>query len=561
MRAFFYTIVLAAILVVAVVFLYSLPRQGDVRRPERRSTEPSRTPMTVKSRPVTLSEMHRTGIDESNRDALYQTGVELLDLWHIPEAIGIFETVVGLDSSQVAAYCKLVECYAHPMIGQEREARDNYLRALEAARRTDGDTLWVSAVGSLFVDHTNGDAIEKLNRFEEQFGANDGLLFFLGQAYLEEGALTQAERYLGDLLERDPSLGRAKELFVRCLVAKGELGAAESLARDLASAFPEEPYPYVLLSQVLLLAGNITEAVEFGNNALRLDEKYIPGIVWRAHLYVAQGEPWAARVSFEKLLLFDEPAIRAVGADGIAYVGFLTGRFDQAARDMDEAIRLAMSVESARRGLVFAFRLIDYLCELGRTDSAEAVLDRWITHYGDIPHQLGQLRIMISEGDVSSVDIALRRIRMDEGWLRWMRALEIDYVDIQALTMIKEENYAGAVDLLEKAPGTNLSRGRRDYLRGYAAFENGAAEEAAASFQRARSRLHSLEFPYHSDPVLYVQSVFFLAETAVARGAGEEAVRYYTEFLDWWGDPDWDLNAVDRARNKLKTLSESTAKG
>ena len=58
-----------------------------------------------------------------------------------------------------------------------------------------------------------------------------------------------------------------------------------------------------------------------------------------------------------------------------------------------------------------------------------------------------------------------------------------------------------------------------------------------------------------------MQSVFFLAETAIARGESEEAVRYYTEFLGLWGDPDWDVKAVERAKDKLETLTGSAVKG
>ncbi|UCH83375.1 MAG: hypothetical protein JSW50_13090 [Candidatus Latescibacterota bacterium] len=561
MKAFLYTLVLAAVLVVAVVFLYSLSRRASTGASRDTRMARPRAPMTVKSEPVTLGEMDRTGIDDSNRDALYQTGAELLDLWHLPEAIGIFEAVVELDTTHVAGYCKLIECYSHPIIGQERNARSAYLKAMEAARQSGGDTLWVSAVGSLFIEHNYAGAIDKFKDFEKHYGANDDLLFFLGQGYFQAGAVAQAERYLGDLLDRDPSLGRAKELFVRCMVARGELGVAESTARDIASMYPEEPYPYVFLSQVLMLSGRVEEAVEFGNNALRLDEKYIPAIVSRAHLYVAEQKPWAARVSFEKLLLFDEQAVRAVGSEGIAYVGFLTGRFDQASLDMDEAIRQAMNIGSTRRGLVYAFRLIDYLCELGRTESARAVLDRWVTRFGDIPTRLGQLRIVISEGDISSVGYMLQKIKMDESWLSWMKALRLDYVDIQALTMIKEKDFAGAVDLLDKAPQPSISGGRRDYLMGYATFENGGAEQAAVHFERARSRLHGLEFPFHSDPVLYVQSVFFLAEAAVARGESADAIQFYTEFLGLWGNPDWEVKAVERAKNKLETLSKTAVGG
>ena len=62
-------------------------------------------------------------------------------------------------------------------------------------------------------------------------------------------------------------------------------------------------------------------------------------------------------------------------------------------------------------------------------------------------------------------------------------------------------------------------------------------------------------FPYHSDPVLFVQSIFFLGEAALARGEGEQAQIHYRDFLSYWGESDWDLQAVQRARAKLETLS------
>ena len=102
---------------------------------------------------------------------------------------------------------------------------------------------------------------------------------------------------------------------------------------------------------------------------------------------------------------------------------------------------------------------------------------------------------------------------------------------------------------------------RRAYLMGFAAFEKGDAEQAAASFGEARQRFHALEFPYHGDPVLYVQSSFYLAEATLARGEREEAKRHYEEFLGMWGGTRWKLQAVDRAREKLATLSESPIGG
>ena len=69
--------------------------------------------------------------------------------------------------------------------------------------------------------------------------------------------------------------------------------------------------------------------------------------------------------------------------------------------------------------------------------------------------------------------------------------------------------------------------------------------------------MNNLEFPYHSDPILFVQSKFFLAEAAIARGDVSEAEQNYREFLDMWQSAAWELQAIDRAEKKLATLTES----
>ena len=554
MKAFFSTLILTAVLIAAIIFLQSLPQPAKTRRVE------TRTPMTVKSEPAKLGTVERD-VETMNRDALFDTGVELLDLWHLPEAIGLFETVVDRDSTHVGAYLKLVECYSHPMVALESKARRCLDQALGVCRRTGADTLWASALGSYYLADDPDPTLAALKRLNQKISKSDDAVFLLGAAYLENGELDQVERLVGALLGRDPSLSRAKELFIRSKAARGEYGDAERLAKDLAAIYPEEPYPYVLLSQVLLLRGKVDESLEFANNALRLDPRYIPAIVSRAHIHVAQGEFEAARVNFEKLLLFDKPMLSAIAMDGIAYVEFLTGSFEQATRDMDEAIRLAMSAGSTRQGLLYAFRFMDCLCQLGRPDIAEAVLERWVTHSGDIPSSLGQLRILIVKGDMQNVRHGLERIKNEPEWRRWMRWLEIDYTDVYALSLMREADFAGALALMDSARPVDGSDGRRAYLRGYAHFENGAAEQAASFLAKARAQMHPLEFPYHSDPVLYVQSVFFSAEAALARGESEEARRYYTEFLDLWGGAQWDLQAVARARAKLETLSSVPPSG
>lgn len=548
MRAFFYTLVLTAVLIAAIIFLHSIPQ------PKRTSPVGRSAPMTVQSEPAP---MPAAAMDAAamNRDALYEAGVELLDLWHLHEAAGVLETAVGADSTLFDAYLKLVECYSHPVVALDGEANRCLRKAVETARPSGTDTLWVSAIGNLYV-HGNPDAaLEALKVLDKKRVKNDEVLFHLGVAYFETGDLQQAERHLGTLLERDPSLGRAKELMIRVKAAAGDHGGAERLAKGLAATYPEEPYPYVLLAHVLLSRGKTADALEFANNAIRLDPKYIPAVVASARVHAAAGQLEAARVGFEKLLLFDKPMLSAIGMDGIAWVEFLSGKFEQASRDLDDAVRFAASAGSARRGLVYAFRLIDCLCELGRPDMAEDVFERWVRRSGEVPARLAQLRILIGRGDAAGVRHGLERVRNAPEWRRWMKGLEVDYTGLYALSLIQERDFAGALALVDAAGPAAGSQGRRAYLAAYAHFETGAAERAAELFAEARAEAHSLEFPYHSDPVMTVQSLFFSAEAALARGESDEAARYYTEFLDLWDGADWELQATRRAREKLEALA------
>jgi tetratricopeptide (TPR) repeat protein len=375
---------------------------------------------------------------------------------------------------------------------------------------------------------------------------------------LDVGKTVEARRKLEDLLSRDDTVGRVVELSIHCALAAGEHETAEDQSRNLAQMYSGEPHPYVVLSQVALLRGDAEEAVEFCNNALLLDPKYIPAIITRANLYTAQRQIEAARVSFEKLLLFEDPVLRAIGMEGIGFVEMLSGSFDDGVAAMDEAVRLAILAGSVRRGLFYAYRLVEYLCELGQGDAAAAVVNRWITGFGDIPVSLGKMRVDICEGKLDNARDVLTLVNSNGEWDRWMRVFAIDLDQINALVHIGAEEHEAALEILARNTGTgSVSMGTRTFLRGYASFENGDAEAAGLQFEKVGNYLYGVDFPYHGDPVLYVQSLYFLAETYTASGRESEAGAHYESFMEFWREADWDIQAIGRARDKIETSNEA----
>jgi hypothetical protein len=172
--------------------------------------------------------------------------------------------------------------------------------------------------------------------------------------------------------------------------------------------------------------------------------------------------------------------------------------------------------------------------------------------------RLARARIQILRGDFQSATTVTGALAHEEEWVLWARVLSLDPVELTALAEIGQQRQKDALALLAAdsvAAAVEAGAGaRRTFLTGYAAFETGDAERAAAAFEAVRLGLYGPEFPYHGDPVLHVQSMFFLAESDLARGNRVAAEASYQAFVGFWGDAEWDLEAVARARKKMEAL-------
>lgn len=545
MKAFLYTLVLSAILVAGVILM----QHFDVTRPEGTAEQPQRFREPIASAPpVPMSTLSDETFAEHSNVELFDTGVEFLEQWHVPEARAVFEHVIQQDSSNVRAYAKLAECHADPLFFNDARIAAALNRGRQVAA---GDTLLIAAMQRLFLDADYTGSIDLLKRAVRSNGEDLGARYLLALSYYRNGSPRESQTAIEGILERDESHGRARALLVKILLETGKASEAEQLAKDLATLYPGEPYPYTLLARVQLRMGKPEDATGFGNNALNLDQRFAPAIVTRGYLYVESGEYEAARVTFEKLLLFGDPVVAAAAWESIAYVDFLAGRFDEAVEGMDEAIRLASGAGASRRAAATLYRLVNYLCELGQGDAAHATLSKWEQATGNATAEFGRLRLHIFFGDLSRASAVLAEIKASGDGNRLMNLLGIEYEELLALTFIKEKKYDQAIGVLTNAEISDTSY----YFLGFASFQNGFAERAAGYFEGVRKHRLKMDFPYHGDPVLAVQSLFYLAETSLAIGRADDARRYYTSFLERWGDAAWDLQAVTRAKEKLATLA------
>ena len=531
-----------------------------------RSIEPATDENTVPRRLATLVGADNATLDlgkleNASAEELFALGVDYLQFWRVRDATELFKRVVEADSTHHGAWLKLVECYASPLVANE-EAERHALERAAATSPTPADTTVVTALRLLYQECDYAGAIAALSTVVRGKDAPADARYHLAMAYFLTGRLGDASKQLDALMKADATVGPVAELAIRCDAAARNYAGAGNGARELARLYSEEPFPYVLLAQVELAAGRRESAVEFCGNALSLDPRCVPAIITRAFLYAENGELETARVTFEKLTLFQDTMLSSIGHEGIGYVDFLGGDFEAGADEMDESIRHAMMAGSTRRGLALAVRLVEYLCQLGQADRAEGVAERWVTGFGEVPMRLARARIQILRGDFESAGDVLEHLQSDKEWLLWARRLGIDPVELAAQVDVGRQRPVQAIAALgaDSKVVTPVAAGasaRRAFLTGFAAFENGDAEAAAKSFTIARQRMYGLEFPGHGDPVLYVQSVFFLAESDLARGGHAAARASYEAFLAYWGEAAWNLEAVSRARKKIEALGET----
>ncbi|HEX6791246.1 MAG TPA: tetratricopeptide repeat protein [Candidatus Krumholzibacteria bacterium] len=554
MRTLRYGLLLVFLLVASVILLRTFERSRLHETPHDRLAR------LVGGKPATIDLDRLRGASAAD---LYQLGLEYLSMWRVRDAAAIFERSVAADSTQHDVWLRLVECYADPIIGNERALSHAVLRA-EATVSAPADTLLVYGMQALYEKADYARAIALLSRAAREGGSMQEARLQLALAYYRLGQVGDAQRQLAPLVKDDPTVGRVAGLSIRCQAALGHWDRAAREAAELVRLNPEEPVPHVLLAQVELARDRPAAALESAQHALELDPFCVPAIITRALLYTQAGDFESARVSYEKLMLFDDVNLASVAHEGIAFADFLAGDFDDGVDEMDEAIRHAMLNGAHRRGLSLASRLVGYLCQLGRSDAAEGVVERWVTEFGDVPVRLSRARIQLMRGDVDAGSEALNHLATEKEWVLWARTLSLDSTELLALADIARQQQTDALDRLvrdekERVAVNVADADRRTFLAGYAAFEAGNAEMAVKSFVEVRRRLYGLEFPYHGDPVLFVQSLFYRGESQLAGGNRAAAKDSYAAFVGYWGDAAWDLDAVARARQKVETLGGASA--
>ena len=160
MKALINTIILAVILVAAVMYLRTIPRDKPESVTPFVREDLGALPTTIEGDSLEYTPQGEPNL-EVNVSALFEAGSELMALWRISDAAKVFDTLLSKDPDHLDTHLRLVECYAHPTMGAERKAHAHLEAARGVVTRAGGDTLRVAAHNHLFVHPAPKLAIER----------------------------------------------------------------------------------------------------------------------------------------------------------------------------------------------------------------------------------------------------------------------------------------------------------------------------------------------------------------------------------------------------------------
>ena len=286
------------------------------------SADDGKIPITTKS-------------DEAKNE--YLQGRALAEKLLANESLAHFDKAIALDPD--FALAELSRANASP---GAKEFFEHLGKAVNLAdKASDGERLLILANQA----GANGDAAKQKDLLEKlvaEYPNDERAHFNLGGYYFGQNDFATATEHYQKATQIVPNYSPAWNILGYSYRQQGDYSDAEQAFKKYIELIPNDPNPYDSYAELLLKMGRFDESITQYRKALSVDPQFMPSHFGISADLTYMGKPQDANAELQKIIeQARNDGDTRLALFGMAVVAADSGKFDEAARQMDKQFAIA----------------------------------------------------------------------------------------------------------------------------------------------------------------------------------------------------------------------------
>jgi tetratricopeptide (TPR) repeat protein len=407
------------------------------------------------------------------------------------DSLAHFDRAIALDPEFAAA--ELARCNASPTA---KEFFEHQQKAVSLAdKASEGEKLLILANQA----GANGDVAkqkEYLEKLVTEYPSDERAHFNLGGYYFGQQEFAQAIEHYRKATEIAPNYSPAFNILGYSYRQQGDYANAEQAFKKYIELIPNDPNPYDSYAELLLKMGKFDDSIAQYRKALSLDPHFVASHFGISADLTYMGKPQEANAELQKIIdQARSDGDTRLALFGMAVVAADSGKFDQAAQEMDKEYAVAEKKNDAAAMAADLQAKGNILLEARKYAEAQKAFDRslQLTEVSGLSqgikenarrlHHFNQTMIAVGRKDYATAKAEAEEFR--KGAEASKNPAQVKQAhELAGVIALAKKNYDSAIAELEQANPQNP----RNLYRLYEAYEGkGDSAKAQEYLSRAAS--------------------------------------------------------------------------
>ena len=466
----------------------------------------------------------------------YTEGVDLAYRAYLGDAIKKFQQAIELDSTFAMAH--FWASITYHLLDKLEEANKSITKAVKFSNGISSkEKMKISWVYAAYNKETQ-KSFNLLKKLVQEYPDDKELKYQLAGNYYYFKEIDKAEQLLQQTLQLDPQYVQVYILQSALFREKGEYENAITSLNNYIKIKKDDAAPYHYLGEIYEAKGDFKKAAAYYNKALLVKPDFHFSILSLANIYSTLGEYKKAKEKYlSALKVLPSEELKARVYSGLTHVNIAQGKYKQAIRNINQALKYQGSIEGKANYFIMLARIY-FRKEM--FDSTIAITSKILSNQAqNLPayNMLGRAFLKIGE-----VDSAIRIAQKIDEIINDSKYEILRNIHLRLLGKIAavEGKYSEAVNYFQKILADNLEAASiyRDLGKLY--VDNNEPVKAIESYNKyIEKNPNDALIKYH------------LALAYETNGNKEKAEKIMKEFLDMWKEADSDIPEIVSAKKYL----------